>query len=61
MRNVKQIDSRGILCPHCAGTHLHTQNTDGSWKCMRCKKSHDGISYRAIQDKIQKIAKGNQG
>lgn len=42
MATVHQIvESKSLYCPHCQGTHLHTQGNKGEWKCMFCKQIHE--------------------
>jgi ribosomal protein L37AE/L43A len=40
----ERIESKGIFCLRCNGTHLHIQLKPGVWKCMACKREHDGLS-----------------
>lgn len=39
------IESKGVYCPFCQETRLHIQLKPGAWKCMACKREHDGVSF----------------
>ncbi len=44
----EEIETKSKWCPYCKGTHLHIY-VKKQWKCMACKKVHDGISFHELK------------